>query len=340
MSVVPDASQSLDRDATRSGPRGNRLGAATQPVVRHVAIKLAKIDGTSWAQADGLVKAEAMKKARALLQEERAFLSAFRDTTDAEATDRFESSIWFRALHKSASMFIYKLCSFIDKKMPQRWELYSANNKPPNLNEAADATDSFIGLERSFMPLREDLLARRPRTIFQLRDPRDILVSEYFSLGYIHGDQKFSDAARTMREKIQSGAFAIDDYVLLSARQDAGFFGGSGLCERMTANLAAAIAQCDRAGLPYLVVRYEDMVLDFPRWAARVLDFMQLSSLRDPVIQQFRHEFDVKATEDRGEVMKHKRVIIPGDYRAKLKPETIGELNRLFDPILSAYYQE
>lgn len=337
---MPRASHRLDQDAAHSTILEEPLEAATQPVVRHVAITLAKLEGTSWAQADRHVRAEVMKTARALLQEERAFLSAFEDTAGTEETDRFESSIWFRALHKSASMFIYKFCSFVARKLPRRWELYSANNRPPNLDDAAEATDSFIGLDRSFRALREDYLARRPRTIFQLRDPRDILVSEYFSLGFIHSDQKFSDAAREMREKIQSGAFTIDDYALLSARQDASFFGGSGLCERMNENLAAAIAQCDCAGLPYLVVRYEDMVLDFPRWATSVLDFMQLSSLRDPAIEHFRHEFDVKTVEDRREVMEHKRVIIPGDYRAKLKPETIEELNRLFDPILSTYYQD
>lgn len=336
---MPGSSRPLDQDTARSTAREDSLEAATQSLVRHVAIELAAIEGTSWAEADRPVKAEATRKARALLQEERAFLEACGDAAEDDETDRFESSIWFRALHKSASMFIYKFCSFIDKKLPRRWGLYSANNRPPNIKHVFDAADSYIGLDRSFSPLRDDLLARRPRTIFQLRDPRDILVSEYFSLGFIHGDQKFSDAAREMRERIRTGALGVDEYVLRSARQGMGFFGASGLCERMNENLAASIAQSDRLGLPYLVVRYEDMVLDFPGWATRVLDFMQLSSLIDPVIEQFRHEFDVSAVEDRGEVMQHKRVIIPGDYRAKLKPETIEELNRLFDPILSTYYR-
>lgn len=337
MNVLSGADRLLRENEGMSSVRDGGLGPATQPLVRHVAIALAKLDGISWAQAKPTVRAESMRKARSLLQEERAFLSAHIASTDGEE-ETFESSIWFRALHKSASMFVFKFSRFVISQLPHRWEFFSTNNKPANLKDAINAKDSFIAIARSFEPAQEEFISRRPRVIFHLRDPRDILVSEYFSLGFIHGDQNFASAAKDMREKIQSGSFTIDDYVIHSAREGSGFFGQSGLCERMTDHLAAGIAQCDEHRLPYLVVRYEDMVLDFPRWATSVLNFMQLSSLRDVAIDRFQKEFDIKAVEERGQLMQHKRAIIPGDYRTKLRPDTIAELNRLFDPILSKYY--
>ena len=79
------------------------------------------------------------------------------------------------------------------------------------------------------------------------------------------------------------------------------------------------------------LVKYEQLVLDFPGWLNRVTDALQITLPRRTTTKLFRMaDFDV----DKEDVHSHKRQVLPGDHRRKLQPETIDTLTALLRPVL------
>ena len=72
--------------------------------------------------------------------------------------------------------------------------------------------------------------------------------------------------------------------------------------------------------------RYEEMVTDFPRWLIGLLAVLELTipkKLRDELLKNA--EFDV--SEDK---FRHKRQVVPGDFRRKLAPEMQARLTEKY----------
>ena len=224
------------------------------------------------------------------------------------------------ALHKSASMF---LCTSFSPIFPDKTDcpLYSIHNSPADENAIpADTHDSFV-----LCPIRNfDCESyqfpnlERVNYLIQVRDPRDILVSEYFSLGWLHSSKNWSDEGKERREKIQS--MSIDDFVL-----DESLHGKQPLFERMEPVLR--FAQQDNVEL----VKYETLVTQFPVWLETVMRFAGLGeakNLTSKLIHQYKNEFQPDQSGG------HKRNIVPGDYKEKLNAQTIETLNQRFSPVL------
>lgn len=91
------------------------------------------------------------------------------------------------AVHTSATMFLYQLFGRLAKYL--NFDFYSENNNPPKQKRFDSNNQSnfcrcpirtFDILETSFEnPTQRHL-------IFLTRDPRDILVSQYYSIAWIH----------------------------------------------------------------------------------------------------------------------------------------------------------
>ena len=159
--------------------------------------------------------------------------------------------------------------------------------------------------------------------IVHVRDPRDMLVSEFFSFGWIHADRHQLDQRR---KAIQ--AMSIDDYVLNQPQ-----FSNWPLEAKFE-----PLLQHDLKGPGITVIKYEQMVLDFESWAATAIvpfgfRFPKLRLRR--YRQKFSHEFEPKP-----EAMTHRRKMLPGDHREKLQSKTIRILNRRFAPILETFGYE
>lgn len=156
------------------------------------------------------------------------------------------------------------------------------------------------------------------RLLVHVRDPRDCVVSAYYSFGYSHTippgkeeQQRFMER----RERILTQS--IDDYAIEE-------IGGA------VKRLRAYLKHADRAD-QRLISRYEDMVLDFPGWVRKISAFIgggdgsaAVKSLERKV------SFDTKGED----IYKHKRQVMPGDHLRKLKPETIAHLNELCGDLL------
>ncbi len=230
------------------------------------------------------------------------------------------TGIVVHALHKSASMFLHKFF----KDLAERAEVtfFSIHNDPPDHNSLlVDRSESFVLCPiRSFQT--ESFVFPRLKNVrhfFQVRDPRDILVSEYFSLGWRHTDEHWTDEAKQRRKQIQS--MGIDEFVLTES-----LTGKTPLVERMNPVLEH-VSQANAT-----VVKYETMIEDFKSWADSILTscrFANRVALLADLEAMYRDEF-LPDADSQG----HKRNVKAGDHRDKLKKATISELNKKFARVL------
>lgn len=157
------------------------------------------------------------------------------------------------------------------------------------------------------------------RTLVMVRDPRDLLVSGYYSYSKSHAMPEAPDKAAdllALREKMQNQG--IDSYVLEAS-------------ERTRENMQQYIDL--RQSHPSIcILKYEDMLADFPTWLDNLLEHCQWQisvSLRDTLIRQSTPQTD-KVRED---VSNHRRQVTPGNYKAKLQDQTIAQLDEKFAEI-------
>jgi len=158
----------------------------------------------------------------------------------------------------------------------------------------------------------------RNRLLVHVRDPRDCVVSAYYSFGYSHTippgkeeKQRFMER----RERIRTQS--IDDYAIAEIGT---------VAKRLEAYMRHA-----RRAERHLISRYEDMVLDFPIWVRKISAFIGGGDGSAAVEKLERKvSFETKGED----IYKHKRQVLPGDHRRKLKPETIAQLNEFCGDLL------
>ncbi|MBS1729185.1 MAG: sulfotransferase domain-containing protein [Bacteroidetes bacterium] len=227
-----------------------------------------------------------------------------------------QQSVIFFTVNKSASTFIKKtVASLIGKDnashirltaylSPEKREKYF--NNPVFMKKVFKEKGFFYG---SFMSPYPFPNLEKFKVLLVLRDPRDVLTSNYFSTLFNH-----PLTANDMIEKRKKYAdYTIDQYVLEFADD---------LHERYK-------GYCDKLlhKENVLFLKYEDMVADFKSWLQKLVAYLELKD-KDKKIDEL-----VEATKFRVEKENKKsfvRNITPGDHKNKLKPETIAKLNDLF----------
>jgi len=232
-------------------------------------------------------------------------------------------SILFFTVHKAASMFIHEICRELTNLNGMVY--YSPNPGDVHLDEQSyrQDPDVFKGKKGCFAPLRYfvDIPNKEDYSIIlHLRDPRDVLVSKYYSRAYSHprivGVFNPSDFQRQRwRDE------GIDRFVLGSAE---------GLYRRYQ-------QYCDhmlhRPGI--IFVRYEEMVSHFDKWLKKIIKPFGIKDEKKVVValtKKYGHIFTEKRREN---IQAHIRRVTPHDYLNKLKPETIHNLNIIFKDILT-----
>lgn len=160
--------------------------------------------------------------------------------------------------------------------------------------------------------------------VLMTRDPRDIVVSSYFSTAYSHPlPSKHSDKADDFYEKrTATQQMSIDEYALQESEIVLDVY------NRYIELLLEKHPTC------YLT-KYEDMVNDHEKWLNDLLSYCQLEieeSLKNRLLQQNKR-LKPKAEN----VNDHMRKGIAGDFLEKLQPETISILNDKFAHILERF---
>lgn len=237
------------------------------------------------------------------------------------------------SLHKSATMFLYRFFQKLSAEHSLAFISENDPNRDPDQNPYSNQLPEEVTLEGKRLcraPIRSfDLEATRlegvhQKRIFHLRDPRDILVSEYYSFGWIHPHEQ----ARLTERRKEIQAMSIDDYVIRQAAES-------------TWPVDAKYKPLEDYSFDVskeLVVKYEQMVKRFYPWCRQIVDFIGVKYptwVATRLAWKYRSEF-----KSRGESMTHKRNIAPGDHRNKLQAKTIQILNDRFEKILTRFGYE
>jgi hypothetical protein len=241
--------------------------------------------------------------------------------------------------------------------------LFSQNNNPKNhqdlLKGLSDQSSCLLlrGPVRDFALTDEDslysanlsnetplplLTAADYHAVCQIRDPLDLIVSQYFSHGWIHGLNPSINAA--IRNDIQTGAIRLYDYALMEFRGESGF-GEVSILQKYR-NLSRF---SDALGEQCLILKYEDMVLNYQKWSRQISAFLNpLASVQNildelrPNYKKFRRTGSVLGFWSKPKFWdnpldyvekemkrQHIRSPLPGDHLSFLTPNEITSLRTL-----------
>ena len=159
----------------------------------------------------------------------------------------------------------------------------------------------------------------RFKHIFFLRDPRDVLVSDYFSVAYTHSLPR-NNVVRDECIKIRNKALeqGIDNYVLEEAREW----------------LVPHYHQCRQlreTSEKHIYLKYDLFSANTTEFIKKICDFLELNPAQEYIMALAEEANPVQKTE----VLQHKRSGKTGQYLEKLQPDTIEQLNLLFSENLS-----
>lgn len=149
-----------------------------------------------------------------------------------------------------------------------------------------------------------------------LRDPRDVLVSHYFSLGFSH---TITDIDASERRK-NVASMTIDEFVLSPKYLDE-------IMDRYSKYLNVfKVADLNRP-----LYLYEDMISSFPVFLESLVDYMQINVAATKLAEILNEDHFKVIKEDK---LSHKRCGSWGQFKGKLKKETIVELEKKLGNIL------
>jgi hypothetical protein len=152
------------------------------------------------------------------------------------------------------------------------------------------------------------------RLIVHVRDPRDCLVSAYYSFCFSHvfpGPGAKLELFLAMRAKYRS--MTIDEFCLYNIERN---YGALGIMRRISEERSDAI-----------ISRYENMVTHFESWLSEIIEKLKLELNYDEVYK-LHGETNFSVVED---PLKHKRQVTPGDFRRKLHSETQKTLTEFME---------
>lgn len=238
-------------------------------------------------------------------------------------------------LHKSASMFIHQQCELLCRMA--RIDYHSPNQPAGGLTARRLMTDRDVWTSRHgcFAPIR--FFVDIPRledyqVILHLRDPRDVLVSMFYSYCFIHAGE-IAPNTGYRREVAERG---IDDFVLAKASDRSGEirgdYGSGGHIEDVIGNVPRRYRDyLDRlVGKPNVtLVRYEDMVTDYRGWLEKFIAPFPIPE-QSRYVEELALEAPNLFPRRERDAVNHVRHVAPGDYRQKLQASTIRRLDDIF----------
>jgi len=160
--------------------------------------------------------------------------------------------------------------------------------------------------------------------VLMIRDPRDIVVSSYFSTAYSHPlPSKNSNKAGSFHEKrAATQQISIDEYALQESE----------IVLEVYNRYINLLLEKHPA---YYITKYEDMVEDHEQWLNNLLAYCQLD-ISDDLHQQLLQQNKRLKPKDEN-INDHMRKGVAGDFLEKLHSETITVLNDKFAHILERF---
>lgn len=178
---------------------------------------------------------------------------------------------------------------------------------------------AFVGFRALNGAVPLDQLTER-RKVLLVRDPRDMLVSLYFSLRQSH----VLPSGGPMREQALSArsaaaAVSIEEFVL------------SDISNRLARGYREYMPHIDET---WLVHRYEDIIYDKAAWLGEMNAHLRLGVSGDDLLRIAGQNHLIPAAEDRGA---HVRQVHPGNHRAHLSAAVIEKVDGLFSDVMRRF---
>lgn len=241
-------------------------------------------------------------------------------------------SIYFFTFHKCASTLF---SSYVLKNIQglehvdyaqQDFEGQAAENShyeprghaygPIRLSRKA-STDAQL-YDKLVSPLIQRRFIRKRIALVLVRDPRDIAISYYYSLGFSHVLSPIEKVrGKQLEQRRRVSAMTLDEYVISDMPWIVRDFA---LAEKL-------LGDCSRATL----LKYEDMILNWDRFAR---DLTRHITLEDDVLDSI---YEQSRPRDEEDIMAHRRSGKTEGFREKLKPETIMRVNETLVPVFERF---
>ncbi len=237
----------------------------------------------------------------------------------------------FYTTHKCASTFVYRLFDVILKNSEYEFidyagAIFSAGDKlkieSPYETFLEQAYSDLYSLHgKIYGPQRQylDFSGRNNfKHMFFLRDPRDVLVSSYFSNKFTHAEPLNTVHRNQFLEKRENTKTKeIDSYVLEEA-------------EAWIYPLYKQYWELRVTAKSYIYLKYALFVEDTPEFIQKICEFLDLHPSPEDIDLLTQ---EASPTQDI-EVMKHKRSGKTGQYLEKLHPSTVEKLNHFLSDVL------
>ncbi len=191
----------------------------------------------------------------------------------------------------------------------------------PTAEIMADAGICFTPNGRIYTGFRHypafDLDLEDSPCILLVRDPRDMLVSMYYSVLKSHvvprGSHKF------LKRRREAASMTIDEFVLKRADEYL---------------LSFRKYQQKLPPQSLTTYRYEDIIYDKAEWLKNLVSKLGLP--KDPELtRSIALEFDIFPETEHQE--RHIRQVHPGNYKTKLRTDTVNQLNEILGEFLNFY---
>jgi hypothetical protein len=241
-------------------------------------------------------------------------------------------SFFIFGIHKCGSTLINKIftdvCTQIKIPCISIPRIAVQQGIPPNIWGKCEALNSLIldgycyeGFRSYPLFLQQNSLLAQRKKILLVRDPRDAIVSAYFSFANSHKPPAKGLALKQFnqrREHLKS--IDLETYALEHAIQVKQAFNRYNRYLNKDSLLK--------------VYRYEDIIFDKLNWITDMLKFLNLS-LSSNQIEKIANKHDIVPNSE--DINKHIRKVKPGDYEDKLSPESITKLNETLSDVLGRY---
>jgi hypothetical protein len=242
-------------------------------------------------------------------------------------------------------MFIHKQCEMLSRV--SNIEYHSPNNSSPAFNamQLLNNPEIWKNHHGCFAPVRfyvdvPDI--QEYDVILHLRDPRDVLVSMFYSYCYIHpGEVEVNTGYRSEIANQGIDQFVLD-HALGRTSHYRGDYGTGGHVKHAIGGLKTRYENYVQKLLNQdnvIFLKYETMVQNYPLWIGQFIQPFPIENKQE-VIDFLVSKQDVFFPKHKEEKMTHVRKITPGDHKEKLKSTTIKELNAIFQDTLTALAYE
>ena len=246
-------------------------------------------------------------------------------------------SIIHFSLNKAATQYTKKIlreCVIGNGMVPVHINEYAFYTKFPyltglktdemvNFSHIFKPNGYFYSAFGGFVPGISDL--DKYKVILMVRDPRDILVSWYYSIAFSHSIPPITSNRHEeyIRKRKNAQEITIDDHVISESDR--------------VLNILNRYQNELLVPYPHVhLTSYEKMTSNFEGWLKGLLDASELEISSHTFQKLVEDNKQLQPKEEN--IYKHIRKGKPGDYLDKLQPETIEYLNNKFSPILETYH--